>query len=239
MGVMVWLLLSCIYGIILAPFKIGTYNLNRDFLRFLAWGCLRIMNLKVEIEGEQFLHLDEPTVFIGNHQSGLDLVTYGILCPKRSVAIGKIEILVIPIFGVFFWMAGNILIKRQNRKKARHGIMRAAQLMRERNVNVGIFPEGTRNKTDEPLLPFKKGGFHLAVMAQAPIVPIVLEPVSHFVDFHQRRFVGNRLRFKVLPPISTMGKTIDDVDQLLQTTRAQMIGALNQLSRPSLEEKQA
>ena len=73
-------------------------------------------------------------------------------------------------------MSGAIFIDRKNNTKAVKSLQDAAQEMKNENVSLWIFPEGTRHMAREhELLPFKKGGFHLAISAGIPVVPIVAE----------------------------------------------------------------
>ena len=68
-----------------------------------------------------------------------------------------------------FDLAGFVPLERGNREQSLPAIEQAAQALRDGNSFL-IFPEGTRSRTGE-LLPFKKGGFIMAIKAQAPIVP--------------------------------------------------------------------
>ena len=70
-------------------------------------------------------------------------------------------------------MGGFIPIDRRNKEAAMRSIEAGAQSIRSGNSFL-IFPEGTRSRTDE-LLPFKKGGFIMAIKAQAPIVPVAIQ----------------------------------------------------------------
>jgi lysophosphatidate acyltransferase len=73
-------------------------------------------------------------------------------------------------------MSGALFIDRGNNVKAVASLKAAAIRMRELSLSLYMFPEGTRHSSPEcDLLPFKKGGFHLAIQAGIPIVPVVAE----------------------------------------------------------------
>jgi 1-acyl-sn-glycerol-3-phosphate acyltransferase len=177
-----------------------------------------------------------PAVFVANHQSNLDIVTYGWLFPPRTVAVGKKEILKIPLFGWFFAVSGNILLDRGDPVRAHASIAEAAARMRNERISVWMFPEGHRNGSPI-LLPFKKGAFHLAVAAQAPIVPIVLEPMASVLAPRRGLVRPGRLRHRVLPPIPTAGRSAADVPDLVEETRRAMQAARDELAataRPAI-----
>ncbi len=94
-----------------------------------------------------------------------------------------------------------------------------------------MFPEGTRNKTPDKLLPFKKGAFRLAIAAQVPILPIVCCPVKPLIDIQNRKIHPGIARIEVLEPIPTIGLTLADVEKLVATTYDRMQKAFEELSR--------
>lgn len=95
------------------------------------------------------------------------------------------------------------------------------------------FPEGTRNHSGDPLLPFKKGAFYMAIAAKVPIVPIVCAPLHRVFSWKERR-LGGDLHIRILPPIQTAhlsgDKSAGDVEKLLQETREKMLEAFRGLS---------
>lgn len=78
--------------------------------------------------------------------------------------------------GPFMHLAGNIFIDRGNNSRAVRSVEAAGQKMKKAGLSLWIYPEGTRHMSEAPdMLPFKKGGFHLAINAGIPIIPIVVE----------------------------------------------------------------
>lgn len=132
-----------------------------------------------------------PAVFIGNHQTELDVLMLGCMFPKHCSVTAKRSLRNVPLLGWFMALSGSIFIDRSNSKDAREAMRGAAEEIRTRKQSVYMFPEGTRSYSKEPmLLPFKKGAFHLAVEAQVPIVPVVSANYSHVLyikDFVFRR----------------------------------------------------
>jgi 1-acyl-sn-glycerol-3-phosphate acyltransferase len=224
-----WLILSCVLGLLSCVALWGNVNLDHYFGHLFAWGATRIAGIRVVAEGLEHLESHQPCIYVANHQSGMDMATFGTLYPKRTVVVGKKELLYIPFFGLFFKAAGNIIINREKRVSAIAGLSAAVEHIKSRRVSVWIFPEGTRNRSSERLMPFKKGAFYMAVQAQVPIVPIVCSRLEPVVSWEEKRIRGGRLRVRVLPPIDTRGYGERDVERLGGETRDRMLEALEDL----------
>ncbi|KAK4232115.1 putative 1-acyl-sn-glycerol-3-phosphate acyltransferase [Podospora fimiseda] len=171
-----------------------------------------------------YLNTTRPAVFVGNHQTELDVLMLGTIFPKWCSVTAKASLKKMPFLGWFMALSGSIFIDRKNSKDAREAMAGAAKEIREKKQSVYMFPEGTRSYSKEPeLLPFKKGAFHLAVQAQVPIVPVVVANYSHVLYIKGLVFRSGTIPCKVLEPISTKGLTSADVDELTRTTRELML----------------
>lgn len=112
----------------------------------------------------------EPFVLVSNHRSDFDpMVGFDALRGIKLGYISKEANFRIPIVGRHIYHCGFLPIDRKNPLRAARTIKEAARLVRECGVSMGIYPEGTRSKTDE-MLPFKDGAFLLAKKANAPLV---------------------------------------------------------------------
>jgi 1-acyl-sn-glycerol-3-phosphate acyltransferase len=163
-----------------------------------------------------------PAVLVGNHQTGLDLAIISKGAPGPILIVAKRELKNIPIFGWFFWMAGNILIDRSNPRSARRQLEDARKLLRDKNLNLAVFPEGTRSR-DQQMLPFKKGAFHIAVTMGLPIVPIVCSSLKGKAIWEKADLGGGFVVLSILDPIPTEGMAMDQIDALMVRVRQQMM----------------
>ncbi|KAI1451554.1 acyltransferase-domain-containing protein [Annulohypoxylon moriforme] len=176
------------------------------------------------IDPNRYLETVRPAVFIGNHQTELDVLMLGCMFPKYCSVTAKKALKNVPFLGWFMSLSGTIFIDRKNSKDARGAMAGAAKEIQERKQSVYMFPEGTRSYTKEPdLLPFKKGAFHLAVQAGVPIVPVVVANYSHVLYIKGMIFKSGKIPVKVLDPISTIGLKTEDVDELTRSTRELML----------------
>jgi 1-acyl-sn-glycerol-3-phosphate acyltransferase len=225
-----WLLLSCAIGLVLCVFRWGDRNLDRDFARIFSWGILKITGIQVHVEGAENLSRHQPCIYVANHQSGLDMATFGSIYPCKTIVIGKKELKWIPLFGLFFAASGNIMIDRKKRDHAISGLSQAVEAMKTHGVSIWIFPEGTRNQSGRGLLPFKKGAFHMAIAGGVPIVPILSAPLENLVSWESRKLNSGKVKIQVLSPISTEGMNSQDVDRLSSLVRDRMLEALRGLS---------
>jgi lysophosphatidate acyltransferase len=92
-------------------------------------------------------------------------------------------------------LSGTIFVDRGNSAKARRSLQEAGDGMKARKSSLWMYPEGTRNNQPEPnVLPLKKGGFHLAIQAGLPIVPVVSE--NYWRLYHKGVFESGVIKMK-------------------------------------------
>ncbi len=192
-------------------------------------GLVRMMGWRVEADHWERLAEHRPCVIVGNHQSFLDVVTFGSIFPPRTVSAGKRQIGRIPIFGWFYRLSGNLIIDREHARSALASLEAAAKEMEREKIAVWFMPEGHRNR-GAALLPFKSGAFRLAIAARVPIVPIVAEPLDVIADTRRKLARPGCLRVRVLEPESTAGLTPQDVPALSARVRDRMQAALDELA---------
>jgi lysophosphatidate acyltransferase len=144
-----------------------------------------------------YLNTTRPAVFIGNHQTELDVAMLGAIFPKYCSITAKKSLKSTPFLGWFMTLSRSVFIDRANTKDARHVMAEAADEMQRDKQSVYMFPEGTRSYSKEPmLLPFKKGAFHLAVQAQVPIVPVLVANYSNILYVKSWHFITGTIPIK-------------------------------------------
>lgn len=226
---MLWLVLSSTLGLIYSILRWGNLNIDRDFARFFSWGVLRILGFKVEVEGRENLN-HQPCIYVANHQSGLDMATFGTIYPSRTIVIGKKEVKKMPFFGIFFVAAGNVTIDRKKTAEAVAGLKEVVEVIREKKVSIWIFPEGTRNRSGVGILPFKKGPFHMARQAGIPVVPLVSSSLNPRLDWKGRRLTPGVVKIRVLPPMHTHDVKETQIESFANEVREKMLEALHGLA---------
>lgn len=187
------------------------------------------LGIKVEVEGEEHLLLGRrPVVIMMNHQSMLDVLIVGRLMPKQTTIMAKESLRYTPL-GPFMTLAGAIFVDRANNKRAVQSLVAAGDKMKARQMSLWMFPEGTRTLKPEPdMLPLKKGGFHLALQAEAAIIPVIAE--NYWWIYHKGIFGTGTIKVRVLPPVSTEGYTVKDIPKLATIIRDQMVRVLKDIS---------
>ena len=211
----------------------GNPRLNRLFLQSFGWSTRKIVGIKQIVLNEPRIRSRRPAVLIANHQSGLDLAILGSICPTRSVIVAKKEIQYIPLFGWFFKGAGNILINRSKTEDAKRMINAVKEALTQKNLNMVIFPEGTRNRHgagDDLMLPFKKGAFYLAVSTQLPLIPVVCSSLKGKAVWENFDLGGGVVVLSVLEPIETKDLAPHEVDAFRTRVRELMVAELKRVN---------
>ncbi|HLL82622.1 MAG TPA: lysophospholipid acyltransferase family protein [Longimicrobium sp.] len=218
------------YGVAIALARRDRSRVAHDYAHLLHRWMLPIFRQRVTVRGAEHLTAHRPCIFIANHQSLLDVPVLAVCFAPGSVVIAKKEIRTVPFFGWLYMVTGNLLIDRGNTAQS-VGMLRAAEdAIRERRVAVWIFPEGTRSKVAGELLPFKKGGFRMAVATGAPLVPVVASPLKPKSDLVLRRLDRNDIEIRVLEPIPTAGLGEGDVIALMHEAQRRMGAALAEMA---------
>ncbi|PMH42525.1 acyl-phosphate glycerol 3-phosphate acyltransferase [Vibrio sp. 10N.286.49.B3] len=166
-------------------------------------------------------------VYIANHQNTWDLFTVASAVTPNVVTVGKKSLAWMPLFGQLYWLTGNILIDRANRSKAVGTIDQVVNSIKDSNLSVWMFPEGTRSR-GRGLLPFKTGAFHAAIGAEVPIVPIVCSSTE---GLKLNRWNNGRVIVEMLPPVSVEGYDKKNVRELANICREQMKEKLVELDQ--------
>ena len=184
---------------------------------------LFLSGLERRFLGREHIQRTRAAVYAVNHTSNVEppIVFDALheLFPRLRV-LYKAELRKLPVLVRAFDLAGFVPLERGNREQSRPAIDRAAEALREGNSFL-IFPEGTRSRTGE-LLPFKKGGFILAIKAGAPIVPVAISGARDAMRKGSFVIQPVTVTVRIGQPVETAGLTIDDRDRVIQQVRGQI-----------------
>ena len=181
---------------------------------------LALSGIKVRVEGAEHLPIDRAAVYCANHQSNIDPPVLFIKLHPRMHIVYKAEINAIPLLAHSFQHGGFVPIDRRNKEAAMRSIEEGARSIQAGNSFL-IFPEGTRSKTAE-MLPFKKGGFLMALKAQAPIVPVAISGGRDAMRKGSRIIRPATISIRVGKPIETAGMLTTDRDVLITQVRGRI-----------------
>ncbi|XP_066587088.1 1-acyl-sn-glycerol-3-phosphate acyltransferase alpha [Prorops nasuta] len=190
-----------------------------------------LLGLRWELRGREHLEKDEACIIVANHQSSLDILGMFDIWPvmDKCTVVAKKEVFYAWPFGLAAWLCGLIFIDRMNSEKARSIINSATEHIKKEKIKLWIFPEGTRRNTGE-IHPYKKGAFHVAISSQLPILPVVFSSY-YFLSKEEKRLDSGRVVITTLPPISTKGLNISDLEALMDKTRNIMAEVYHSTSR--------
>jgi|ERR1043166_1468518 1-acyl-sn-glycerol-3-phosphate acyltransferase len=188
-------LLIIIFGVF-DPHGKHVYGISRVW----CWLVLRVGGISVKVSGLDRLDPERQYIFMANHRSNLDIPVLIHSLPGFQIRwIAKRELLWIPLFGWAMWAAKHITVNRADRS-AGVGILKKAQHRIAGGISVVVFPEGTRNP-NERLLPFKRGGFLLAIKTQTAIVPVTISGSGKVLPKGDWRIKSGQVEVTVGEPI--------------------------------------
>lgn len=185
-----------------------------------VWLALTLAGIRYRVSGREHVPTDTAAVFCSNHESNIDPpVLFKALHPRLHI-LYKAELHKFPIMGTVFDFGGFVPIDRGDRDKAMTSIGKGADSLRAGNSFL-IFPEGTRSRTGH-LLPFKKGGFIMAIQAQVPIMPVAVQGGRAAMRKGSAIVRPVKVSIRIGAPIPTKGLTLDDRDDLVERVRAEV-----------------
>jgi 1-acyl-sn-glycerol-3-phosphate acyltransferase len=188
---------------------------------------LLLSGIRIVVEGKENIQRHRAAVYAVNHASNVEPpIVFDVLhetFPRLRI-VYKAELRKLPVLVQAFDLAGFVPLQRGNPEQSLPAIDRAAEALREGNSFL-IFPEGTRSRGGE-LLPFKKGGFILAIKGQSPVVPIAITGARNAMRKGSPLIYPVTVHVRIGPPVETAGMTLDDRDTLVVAVRERIKGML-------------
>lgn len=189
---------------------LAAYRANR--ILSLVW--LTLCGYTIEVEGWEKIDPNKTYMFVANHTNMLDLPITGFFLQHYYKSLVKKELQYVPIFGLLIKVS-SVKVDRSNPESRKHSTQIIVDDL-NKGISFMIFPEGTRNKTNQPLKSFYSGAFKTAVMAQVPIVPMVYLNHRHLQPVKGYRFYPGHISVKILDTIETTGLQYEQADELQQ-----------------------
>jgi 1-acyl-sn-glycerol-3-phosphate acyltransferase len=187
-----------------------------------VWLALALSGIRYRVAGLEHVP-STAVVFCSNHESNVDpAVLFKVLHPRLHV-LYKAELHRFPLMGTVLDVGGFVPIDRRDREQAIAALRQGAASLRAGNSFL-IFPEGTRSRTGD-LLPFKKGGFIMAVDAQVPIVPVAIQGGRASMRKGSAVVRPVTVSVRIGAPVPTAGLDASDRDALVARVR----GAIQEL----------
>jgi len=180
---------------------------------------LTLVGIRLKVEGGERLNPKQSYVIVGNHSSSLDFIVNGHAFPGIFRFLAKQELLKIPVFGLIVRKMCLIVDRSSAMSRARSVVALKQQLAE--GWSIFIYPEGSRNDSDQPLAPFFDGAFRIAIQTGAPVA------VQTIVNIRQITANGSGLcpgtvRIVWEEPISTAGLGTEDINILKEKAESLM-----------------
>ena len=185
------------------------------FLRVWGWMVSIFGFFPIRSINRNIYEKDKAYIFVSNHNSYLDSVAVVVAVPQPFKPLGKVEMNRVPIFGMIYRRLVIMIDRKsqENRKKCEADL--AKQLVQGQSIL--IFPEGTMNRSDEPLADFYDGAFRLAIETKTPIAPMVIKNARNlFPRNYPLNIRPGLITCAFFEPVEVKGLTMADLPMLKQ-----------------------
>jgi 1-acyl-sn-glycerol-3-phosphate acyltransferase len=182
-----------------------------------AWLLCRMNFTWVSVKGRQHVKKGQSYIIMSNHQSHFDILAFYGHWGWQFRWVMKQELRKVPGLGYGCASVGHIFIDRSDREKA-IASLKAAKPLLEGGISVMFFPEGTRSR-DGRMLPFKKGGFMMALDLDLPILPVTIRGSRHVLVGKKLQLLPGLIRIQIHEPIEVSPYGHEKRDQLMRDVR--------------------
>jgi 1-acyl-sn-glycerol-3-phosphate acyltransferase len=173
---------------------------------------LRLVGCPFRIQGKEHFKSGATYIVTCNHNSLLDVPLSSPFIPGPNKTIAKSSFAKIPLFG-FFYMKGALLVNRKNDMSRRQSFDKMKAVL-QKKIHMCIYPEGTRNRTTEPLKKFHDGAFKLAVETGTAIIPSIIFNTKKVLPVTKAFwFWPGKIEMHFLEAIEVNGHTVEQLKE--------------------------
>lgn len=216
-----YVVIFCILSLFALPFTFLVRKVDQEkgdymSLRFVQWGFRTVLILgaqKVTVIGKENIPTDGPVFYVGNHRSIFDIIVSYAQVPTLTGYIAKDSIERLPVISIWMKRLYCLFMKREDLKQSLQVILTAIDYMKK-GVSMCIYPEGTRNKTDEPVCQFHAGSFKPAEKTGCPVIPMAITYSKPVFEDHLPRLFRTKIILRYGSPIETASLTPEERKKL-------------------------
>lgn len=162
---------------------------------------LNLIGCPLRVKGASNFKKGQTYIVTCNHNSMMDVPLSTPFIPGPNKTIAKIELARIPLFGLIY-RRGSVLVDRKSDESRRKSMDQMKDVL-EHGMHMCIYPEGTRNKTGQPLKSFYEGAFKLASDTGKPIIPAIIFHTSKVLPVSKKFFLWpHPLAIHFLEPVA-------------------------------------
>jgi len=211
---MIWVRLKGIKRTFLHKFKSEevAWKYGQEVFRKWSNVTIKMIGMEIHIEGKENIP-KETCVFMGNHQSILDIPLLRYAIGREIDMVAKEELAKAFVVGYWITHLKSVTLDRDNPREGVKAINQAIKNVKE-GYTFGIFPEGTRSK-DGKLSEFKKGSLKIATKSKAPIIPFAINGTSACYE-DTRKLVPGRVDIIFGEKIETKSLSKEEESELLK-----------------------
>jgi 1-acyl-sn-glycerol-3-phosphate acyltransferase len=175
---------------------------------------MMLSGIRFTVRGKHVFNGLENAVVVCNHNSMLDIPISFPFLPRANKTIAKKSLSYVPIFG-WIYSLGTVLVDRKD-SKSRQASFDQMKYVLNHGLDMLIYPEGTRNKTNEPLKSFYDGAFKLSIETKKPIVPVILLNTKKMLPAKPAMyFKPGKIEMHILPAVYPNGHSIDSLKKTI------------------------
>jgi 1-acyl-sn-glycerol-3-phosphate acyltransferase len=201
-GIPIW-----VVGLLPEPRRTAVFQvIARAWMRLFFF----LTGIRIRIRGKENFKKGKTYVVVSNHNSFMDVPMTTPFIPGANKTIAKVEMARIPFFGMIY-KRGSVLVDRKDEESRRNSFTQMKNVLML-GMHMCIYPEGTRNKTSEPLQRFHSGAFRLAIDTQKEVLPVLIFNTAKVLPVNKGFFFWPvKIRMDFLPAVPSEHTTADQL----------------------------
>jgi 1-acyl-sn-glycerol-3-phosphate acyltransferase len=196
------------------------------FLKVWSWIFSKLNSIPYQITGRGNIDRKKAYIYVSNHTSFLDIPGLCLALPGQFRPLAKKELLNIPVFG-WILRAAAVIVDRTSHESRVKSLEKLSRTL-SNGISILIFPEGTQNRSENLLQPFKDGAFRIAIETKQPILPLMVTGAGKLMPPGKAEIYPGKIKVKIGQEIPTVGYSEKD----LQLLKAKVFQVMEGMVKP-------